>query len=301
MKNNKLDDIHTDYKNIAIPEDLRRRVEETIKQAKEETAMNKSKNKVFKIMKGTAGTAVAAMLAITVLANADYTIANAMNQIPVIGNIAKVVTFRTYEKNEGDMEAKVDVPKVTIDGDTNLNEATNNLNKSVEEYTNEIIAMFEKDVATYGEYGKEDLNTSYKVVTDNDKLFSLRIDTDIAVGSSDSFSKIYHIDKSTGKEIELKDLFQENSDYVTAISENLKAQMREQMKTDENVSYFVDTDIEADNFKSIKEDQNFYINEDGKLVIVFDKYEVAPGYMGKIEMVVPTDVIENIVNDGFVK
>lgn len=301
MKSKKLDDIHTDYNNIAIPENLRQRVEESIKKAKEETSMNKSKNIIFKFMKGTAGTAVAAMLSITVLANADATIANAMNRIPVIGDIAKVVTFRTYENKQGDMEATVDVPNVTLDGNSTLDDATNQLNASVEEYTNEIIAMFEKDLATYGTYGKEDLNTSYKVLTDNDKLFSLRIDTDIVVGSSDSFSKIYHIDKSTGKVIELSDLFQKDSNYINVISDNIKEQMRDQMNEDKDVSYLIDTEIVSDNFTSIKENQNFYINEDGKLVLVFDKYEVAPGYMGMVEFVVPTETIHNIINEGFIK
>ncbi|WP_416212753.1 RsiV family protein [Paenibacillus donghaensis] len=29
-------------------------------------------------------------------------------------------------------------------------------------------------------------------------------------------------------------------------------------------------------------------NNDGKLVISFDKYEVAPGYMGVLEFIIPT-------------
>lgn len=49
------------------------------------------------IRKKTGGAAAAAMIAITVLANATPALANAMEQIPVIGSIAKVVTFRTYE------------------------------------------------------------------------------------------------------------------------------------------------------------------------------------------------------------
>ena len=301
MKSKKLDDIHTDYNNIAIPENLRQKVEESIQKAKEETSMNKSKKLIFKFIRGTAGTAVAAMLSITVLANADSTIANAMDRIPVIGDIAKVVTFRTYENVQGDMEAKVDVPKVTLDGDNSLEEATNHLNTSVEEYTNEIIKMFEKDLATYGTYGKENLNTTYQVLTDNEKMFSLRIDTTIAVGSSDSFSKIYHIDKSTGKVIELNDLFKKDSNYIDVLSDNIKDQMEEQMKTNENVNYFIDTDITSNNFTSIQENQNFYINEDGKLVLVFDKYEVAPGYMGMVEFVIPTETIHTIINDGYIK
>lgn len=31
------------------------------------------------------------------------------------------------------------------------------------------------------------------------------------------------------------------------------------------------------------EDNKFYINEAGNLVIVFEKYEVAPGFMGQQE------------------
>lgn len=51
----------------------------------------------MKFAKKTGGAAAAAMIAITVLVNATPALANAMEQIPVIGSIAKVVTFRTYE------------------------------------------------------------------------------------------------------------------------------------------------------------------------------------------------------------
>lgn len=65
------------------------------------------------------------------------------------------------------------------------------------------------------------------------------------------------------------------------ISENIKTQMREQMVADEGVIYFLDDeDMPEFNFQSITEQTNFYFNESGELVIVFDEYEVAPGYMG---------------------
>ena len=37
-------------------------------------------------------------------------------QIPVIGSIAKVVTFRTYEDKKDNFEADIKVPQVTIEG-----------------------------------------------------------------------------------------------------------------------------------------------------------------------------------------
>ena len=36
----------------------------------------------------------------------------------------------------------------------------------------------------------------------------------------------------------------------------------------------------------INEDQMFYINENKQLVVVFGKYEIAPGYMGLPEFVI---------------
>jgi len=63
--------------------------------------------------------------------------------------------------------------------------------------------------------------------------------------------------------------------------------------------YYIPGGIWADDkcFKSISEEQNFYINDKGKLVIVFDEYEVAPGSMGCVEFVIPTSVIEAILSD----
>ena len=39
-------------------------------------------------------------------------------------------------------------------------------------------------------------------------------------------------------------------------------------------------------FQKIDGDQNFYINDQDQLVIVFDEYEVAPGSMGMPEFVI---------------
>ena len=38
-----------------------------------------------------------------------------------------------------------------------------------------------------------------------------------------------------------------------------------------------------------------------ELTFVFDKYEVAPGYMGIVEFSVPTDALSDIVKDGYLQ
>ena len=53
------------------------------------------------------------------------------------------------------------------------------------------------------------------------------------------------------------------------------------------------------NWQGIKEDQNFYFDAGGNLVIVFDEYEVAPGYMGSVEFEIPDEVTRDLVQEGF--
>ena len=74
------------------------------------------------------------------------------------------------------------------------------------------------------------------------------------------------------------------------------------MAADESLVYWVDNeDMSEWNFESIKEDNTFYVNENGKLTIVFDEYEVAPGYMGSVEFEIPTEIIQDLVQEGFLK
>ncbi|OOP68741.1 anti-sigma factor, partial [Heyndrickxia oleronia] len=48
--------------------------------------------------------------------------------------------------------------------------------------------------------------------------------------------------------------------------------------------------------------QVFYINKDHKLVITCYEYEVAPGYMGTVEFIIPTKVISNeLVGHDYIK
>lgn len=47
----------------------------------------------------------------------------------------------------------------------------------------------------------------------------------------------------------------------------------------------------------IDPDQNFYFDAQGNLVLVFGKYDVAPGYMGTPEFTIPRDMWEDHTKD----
>ena len=99
--------------------------------------------------------------------------------------------------------------------------------------------------------------------------------------------------------IQLSDLFQSDGDYLTLLTKNLCGQMKEQMKSDEMVSYWVDVDEPGEDWKGIQKDSNFYISKRGELTFVFDKYEVAPGAMGVVEMTVPTKIFTQLLKPEY--
>ena len=104
---------------------------------------------------------------------------------------------------------------------------------------------YEKELAADQGEGHYSLDSSYKVVTDNDKYLCLRIDTTEIMASGAQFVKIFTVDKATGNVISLKDLFANRPDALDKISENIKEQMRSQMAEDENKQYFLDSDIDV--------------------------------------------------------
>ena len=58
--------------------------------------------------------------------------------------------------------------------------------------------------------------------------------------------------------------------------------------------YWLDDEIEELNFKAIKEDQSFYLDAEGNVVISFNEGDVAPMYMGVVEFTIPNEVISDL-------
>lgn len=246
---------------------------------------------------------VAAAAAISVaLPNVNGDIAKAMENIPVLGKYFEIVTFRDYEYKDEHNQAEVSIPKIEVEESAVQQEkdTAESINKSVEEYAQGFIEQFEANLASQEE-GYQGLDISYDVITDTQKWLTIKVTALEVQASGYEQAKFYNVDKTTGKEVALADLFAEGSDYVGIISENILAQMKEQMAEDEEKSYFFEgngrdmTGMEEFNFKQIKEDQNFYKNEKGELVIAFDEYEVAPGYMGAVEFIIPSECLESIL------
>ena len=278
-----------DYRNIPMPENIEKKLGETIQKAKRARKIRR-----FCIP------AAAAMLTLVALPNTGANIAYAMNNIPVVGRLFQAVTFRDYQYEDERFNADVEVPKIIAEnigteGSEELDEALKQVNFDIEKTTEQLIAEFESSAELGESYGE--LEIKHEIVTDNEHYFSLKLFIYQGAGSGTQSYKIYTVDKLSGKQVQLKDLFLKDSDYNNQISENIREQMRARMKEDESKSYWVDKeDIPELNWQGLKEDQNFYFDANENLVIAFDEYEVAPGYMGAQEF-----TVEKAVYNGYLK
>lgn len=284
-----------EYHNHEMPVEEVEKMTKTLKQMTDTTSFKK------RGMIKYATVAAALVAAMIILPNTSSTVAHAMGQIPVLGKLIEVVTFRDYQYESERHTANIEVPEITVDEveeseqvNEVLNQTVKDINTEIQDITNEIVAQFE----TYleDEQGYQDVMVKSEILATTDDYFTLKLLCYQGAGSGYQWNYYYTIDLTTGERLKLKDLFVEGADYITPISENIKEQMQAQMDADEMVHYWLHDEIEELNFKSITEDTSFYLNERGNIVIGFNEGDVAPMYMGTVEFEIPPDALKDIVS-----
>ena len=166
-------------------------------------------------------------------------------------------------------------------------------NQEIQEITGRLIQRYIDDVSGSVDW-HESLLIDYDVMTDTDKWFTLRLSLYEGAGSSMQYYKFYTLNKETGELCTLADLFKDDL-YIKRISEEIRRQMEARMEEDPTCTYWVDNEIEDWNFEAVAPDQHFYLNAAGNLVLVFDKYTVAPGYMGTPEFEIQKEIFADIL------
>lgn len=276
-----------EYEEIKVPDEMRDKIEDAVQRARAQ----KRKSRRIRAVRGVAA-AAAAFAVILVIPNTSQAAAAAMQSLPIVGDFFKVVTIREYQVDEDRYIADVKVPEVVPEDNAGqqdeetakqAQQTVDEINFDIQAATDELIEEFKSTMEEYEE-GYQDLYIDSKVLTNDDHWFSLELILYQGAGSGYERHRHYTIDKTIGKRASLEDFYGE--DYISTISEQVKEQMRQQMAEDENVIYWLDNeDIPEWNFKEIAADQDFYVNAEGKVVICFNEYDVAPGYMGCVEFV----------------
>ena len=232
--------------------------------------------------------AVAAIAAFVILPNTSPVVANAMQNIPVLGKLARVVTFRSYEEETDDLKVSVNIPSVELIAE-DTNGLTDAINQEIydrcEEYCNEAITRAEEYreafLATGGtqeewEAHHIEITVDYEIKSQTEDFLSFTVNCYENWNSGSNETRYYNIDIQSEKIITLEDILGE--DYVDAVNTSIQTQIQERMADGE-----VFWTPEEGGFTGISEDTKFYMNQAGNPVIVFDKYEIAPGSSGEVE------------------
>lgn len=280
--NERLDNMRKKYESIPVPEELDLVVKRAIK---------KRKNRRMRLQ-SLAGGAAASILLFTIV-NTSPAFAAAISEVPVLGSIVKVITINEYTRKDESSEANIQTPAIT-----NLDhpELEQTLNSKYAEENKKLYEAFEDEVKELEKKGKANmsLDSGYEIVTNTDRLLTLSRYVTTSAGSSGETITFDTIDKQEKIVITLPSLFKDDS-YVQVISNEIKQQMKKQMQEDPGKVYWLNEEDSMTPFESISKDQSFYINANGKLVISFNEYEVAPGSMGLVEFIIPTETISDIL------
>ncbi len=255
---NEFDKLKDDFHNIEIPKDLDRMTKKTIQKAR-------MHRRLTSVLKYTASSAAVLLLGITVISNTNQALANTMKDIPVLGNVVQIVSFTEFKEEQPDKSIDVKTP--------HLEGTDPAINAEIAKTSQEIINRYlQKDTTHLA------LSSSYEVKCDNDQYLSFVIEYFEAAGSSSTSYKCYTIDKKTNQALGLKDFFPNTPDYREKITAEVKKQLDQR-----GVLYF------EEEFTIIKPDQNFFLDEEGRISICFDEYEIAPGSEGPLIVELPAD------------
>lgn len=198
--------------------------------------------------------------------------------------------------SESDSDFTETEPEDTVNGSaSSINAVLSSaqITEEIRQMEEQAVTSFEQNVSQ--ETGYQTLRFLHRTITDTPDWYCMEVFCYTA--SADGFEQVNHftINKKTGERVELEDLFYAGADYITPISEEIISQMRARMKENPEVEYWIDSedDPESD-FSRIRDDQDFYIDDEGRLVICFNELEAAPMSMGTVEFIIPDKVLAPI-------
>ncbi|MEH2958129.1 RsiV family protein [Candidatus Merdisoma sp. JLR.KK006] len=274
------------YDSIPIPEELSERIMLEVEKAEKQHHKNLIKVKRNSYIKKAAAAAAATAVLFTAGINTSEAFAKGVSHIPVLGALAEVVTFRSYETNTEDLKISVEIPSIEM-----ISEDLKGLEKEVneeihgfcEQYAREAEERAEEYKQAFLETGgtKEEwiehnitIKVWYEVKAQTDQYLSLAVIGTENWTNAYSETKYYNFDLKAGKWITLEDVLGDQYAEIAKQSIRRQAAKREE---ETGIEYWMDE------WKGIDADTAFYMDSDGVPVIVLDQYEIAPGAAGQQE------------------
>ena len=200
-------------------------------------------------------------------------------------------SFDLYAGDKFSVEEKnwfIDVTVPVVGGLADKTEEEE-MNKHFVETAESVKNDFEKDV----EFAKKSIaegndphfgyQYNYEIMTDSDDYFAFKTSKFFVAASSSTSNEFWTLDKNTGKLLQWQDVVPEGAE--NSIHNKILAEMIKVNASGQGMYYTNDNSLQTA-LANIPGYHHWYLNADGQLVIVFDKYEVAVGVMGNPEFVI---------------
>lgn len=236
----------------------------------------------YRWYKSAMASAAAVFLICVIMLNTIPAFALAAYEIPIIGDIARVFTFREYQLSSSAYDIQVEVPSIRNTGNTDLEKRVNNqIQDKIDQIVENAKLRGKQDIDEQLAVGEKEedlipfhIMITYEVKSSNENTLSFVInDTESSV-TSYTYQTFYNIDLNTHKDITLSEKLGE--DYSKIIVDSIQKQIAQRIQEHPDWSYTI-TDADL---KDMVKDLKFYINNADNVVISFDKGEIAPPPMG---------------------
>lgn len=233
--------------------------------------------------------AAAVVLVFSLGVNLSPAFADAMRNVPVLGSIAEVVTLKNYFEQKDNVSYSVRQPAVADDqGQVQDDVVNQQIQQAIDTYLADAQQRIEEYKEAYLATGGTEeeflsrniqVQVDYQVFSQTEDTLSFALYMDENWVNSYGIVKYYNLDLQTGQPLTLQDLLGDN--WQSMVNEEIAAQIQQQEQ--EGVPYLIDEST----FSGVTDQTKFYINDQHQIVIVFDKYEIAPGSSGRPEFVLP--------------
>ena len=210
----------------------------------------------------------------------------------------KMETVSEYVDDSDTFTADIVIPQVSGMSDQEEEDA---INTKLEQTGNDLIAQYKSDLQDVLEtYGKGEgphfaSLFSYDLVAESDNAISYSTTITHISASAGLDTEFFVFDKDTGTRVTLNDIFDHNPNYMA----NLKAYLLEEIeirRTKEDTPFWEGSELDT-GFENIEARNRYYLDQDGNLVIYFEKYDIAPGAWGPIMFTIPEEVFDKINGD----
>lgn len=273
------DELREIYTETQVPEELSGVVEAALRRGGRKA---RSKRRAMRIISPIA----AAFAAFVLVLNTVPTFAAAMYELPVLGEVCRVLTVRSYHYEDETKQLDIEVPAIDVElGESDWANSVNMLIEATIEYEvaqseSRAQEYYEAFIATGGapeDYHPIGITVDYEVYYASDSVLSFAVIKTETLASAYETFHYYNYDLKTGEELTIEALAGEDW------RERARAGLSEMMsEAGEGESWWELSEAELE--AAIDEAQ-LRLDGSGRPVLAFQKYSLGPGSMGRPELV----------------